>query len=148
MMPAGKYVISDLCYILRDEWEEVCSIIIDGHNVLDGEFNLKDGRRFAIYSTQYGDGEYRTSEGKSLGVDAGCIGCIKVEDIDQTNPRNNLNNGMIVEFDSAFHTSGYQVSRSDWDGVIHIGHVEVYTGHDPYYEEEDEDYQLYDEDDF
>jgi hypothetical protein len=136
MMNSGKYWIGDLCYVMHGEWEEVCDIIIDGHNVLDGEFNLKDGRRFAIYSTQYGDGEYATNEGKSLGVDAGCIGCIKVEDIDQDNPRNNLNLGMIVDFDSAFSTRGYEVSRSDWDGVIHIGHVEVYTG-DMYEEEED-----------
>ena len=58
-MPAGKYYIGDLCYVMSDaEWEEFCSITIDGHNVIDGEFQLKDGRRFATYGTAFGDGVY------------------------------------------------------------------------------------------
>lgn len=137
MMPAGTYVICDLCYVMHDEWEEVCEIIINEHTVLDGEFNLKDGRRFAIYSTAYGDGEYSTNQGKSLGVDSGSIGCIKLEDIDRDNPRNNIKNGIIVDFDSPFGTSGYIISRSNWDGIIKFGLVEVYTGDE---EEEEEEY--------
>ena len=139
MMPAGKYVISDLCYILRDEWTEFCEITIDGHSVLDGEFTLKDGRRFATYGTKYGDGTYKASNGAELSVDAGLIGCIKLEDIDQTNPRNHVDYGTIVEFNHPFDTY-------EENGVIHFGHISIDT--DPDYEEEDEDYQLYDEDDF
>ena len=146
-MPAGRYVICDLCYVLHDEWKEVCEIIIKDNTVLDGEFTLADGRRFAIYSTMYGDGEYSNSYNSDrLGVDAGCIGCIKVEDVDLDNPRNNLNNGIIVDFHNPFSTSGGRDSQG-WDGTIHIGHVEVYTGDDPYYEEEEEYYDE-DEEDF
>lgn len=145
MMPAGTYVICDLCYVMHGEWKEVCDLIIQDDDVLDGEFNLADGRRFAIYSTAYGDGEYRTNLNSmySLGVDSGSIGCIRLEDIDQDNPENNLDLGTIVEFDTKFKTSGYTESRRDWDGVIKIGHVEIYTG----YEEEEEEYDnFYDED--
>lgn len=140
-MQAGTYWIGDLCYVMHGEWKEVCSLIIQDGDVLDGEFNLADGRRFAIYSTAYGDGEYRTNTGASLGVDAGSIGCIRLEDIDQTDSSNMIKLGTIVEFDTKFKTSGYTESRHDWDGVIKIGHVEIYTG----YEEEEEYDNFYDE---
>jgi len=56
-MPAGKYYVGDLCYVMdSDEWSQVCSLIIQGEKLLDGEFELPDGRRFAIYSTHWGDG--------------------------------------------------------------------------------------------
>ena len=45
MMPAGKYYIGDLCYVMTDdEWREICAIIIKGNQCLDGEFELPDGR--------------------------------------------------------------------------------------------------------
>ena len=47
MMKAGTYYIGDLCYVMHDRWDEFCSITCSEHNVLDGEFNLKDGTRFA-----------------------------------------------------------------------------------------------------
>lgn len=131
MMEAGKYVISDLCYVMHDEWTEVCELIINEHTCLDGEFNLADGRRFAIYSTKYGDGTYRASNGAELGVDSGSLGCIKLEDIDQANPRNDIGNGTIVEFEHPFQTY-------EENGVIHFGHITIDT--DPPYDEDEEDY--------
>ena len=81
-MQAGKYYVGDLCYVMdNDEWDQVCSIIIQGNKVFDGEFELKDGRKFAIYSTAYGDGLYNDYYGNEYSVDSGSIGCIKVEDI-------------------------------------------------------------------
>ena len=53
-MPAGKYYIGDLCYVMNDaEWDEFCSITIDGHNVIDGEFQMKDGRRFERFAEEF-----------------------------------------------------------------------------------------------
>ena len=141
-MPAGRYWVGDLCYTMHSEWEEVCNLIITGNTCLDGEFNLKDGRRFAIYSTAYGDGEYPTNYGKFLSVDSGSIGCIKVEDIDTDNKDNFLDHGMIVEFDEEFESSGGRGRYSDWDGEIVFGDVKVYTGEEEYTDEE------YNEDDY
>lgn len=138
-MQSGNYYVGDLCYVMHDEWEEVCSLIINEHEVLDGEFNLKDGRRFAIYSTAYGDGSYQTSRNETLSVDAGCIGCILVEDIDQDNTQNRIDFGMVVEFDKPFETSGGR-GESGWDGTIHFGDVKVYTGDMEEYDYDDEDY--------
>ena len=136
-MPAGKYYIGDLCYVLHDEWDEVCEIIFQtdhASGVRDGEFTLKDGRRFAIYSTAYGDGQYYDNYGRAYPVDAGSIGCVLESDIDVGNPDNNLSLGSIVEFTTDFETSGDRFTSKDWDGIIRFGIVEVDT--DPVYDEE------------
>jgi hypothetical protein len=133
-MPAGKYYIGDLCYVMYDEWDEFCEITIDGRTCNDGEFTLKDGRRFATYGTAYGDGTYEHNQpiGAGLGVDAGLIGCILVSDIDQACGSNHIKDGIVVEFDQPFETH-------EENGTIHFGNVKVFTA----YEEPEDDY--YDE---
>ena len=132
MMKAGQYYVGDLCYVLHDEWDEVCSLIIQDRKVLSGEFNLKDGRRFAIYSTAYGDGTYYDGQGREYGVDAGSIGCILVDDIDRTNSSNFTSGGNIINFDKDFGTV------SDGSNLV-FGNITIMTGdydEDPYEEEE------------
>lgn len=116
MMPAGKYWIGDLCYVMHDEWDEVCNFIDS-----EGEFVLKSGVKYAIYSTQFGDGEYPSTTGRYLGVDSGTIGCILVSDIDQTNQNNDIYSGAVVDFDAPFDTENFA-------GTIVFGHVQVFTG--------------------
>ena len=127
MMKAGKYYVGDLCYVLHDRWDEFCELTINGHRVLDGEFNLADGTRFATYTTMYGDGCYQDEQGNEYGVDAGLIGCIRVEDIAPAE-LTNLECGRVVEFAKDFTTfsSG---------GVISFGGVSIDT--DPEYTEEE-----------
>lgn len=136
-MPSGTYYVGDLCYVMHPEWDEFCEITIEGNNVKDGEFTLKDGRRFATYGTLYGDGQYRSNIGSYHSVDAGLIGCIRVEDIrDPSATMKQMQDfGTIVEFDKPFETS-------EFEGVITFGCVEIDTGADPDYseDEEDEDY--------
>ena len=133
-MPAGKYYIGDLCYVMSDdEWEEFCSITIDGNNVRDGEFQLGDGRRFATYTTAYGDGVYHDQYGHSYSVDAGLIGCILIDDIHiEKYEKSLLDLGAIVEFKEDFMTYGGR--SSEFEGEIQIGHVIIQTN--PVYEEE------------
>jgi hypothetical protein len=120
MMTAGKYYLGDLCYVMHGEWDEFCDLTIQGNSLLNGEFNLKDGRRFATFTTKWGDGVYQDEQGRSYSVDAGLIGCIRVEDIDFTDASNNVSGGQIVEFDRDFTTfsSG---------GVIRFGDVVIDT---------------------
>ena len=134
MMPAGTYYIGDLCYVMHPEWDEFCDITINDHECLDGEFNLKDGRRFATYGTAYGDGCYPTSIGARLGVDAGLIGCIKVEDIRDPSVTKLESYGTVVTFDRPFMTQ-------EVNGTIIFGNVEVYTG-----DSEEDDYDPYEDD--
>jgi hypothetical protein len=132
MMKAGKYYIGDLCYVMHPEWDEFCSLTISGNNVLDGEFNLKDGRRFAIYNTMYGDGTYHDQQGKEYWVDSGSIGCILLDDIKLSNIQNNLRGGAIHKFDTSFYTG-------EMDGKIMFHKVSIDTD-DMVEEEEYEPY--------
>lgn len=138
MMPAGRYYIGDLCYVMNDRWIEFCDLTCSGASVLDGEFTLKDGKRFATYSTMYGDGVYPTNIGANLSVDAGLIGCILVSDI--TDPEvtetKMLRLGTIVEFGTDFVTGGGR-GESGWAGTIQFGRVIVETGDADFDEEEE-----------
>lgn len=128
-MPAGKYYVGDLCYVLHDSWDEFCDITINDRNCLDGEFNFKDGRRFATFGTKWGDGQYNDQDYHRYFVDAGLIGCVRVEDMDE-NLREQAGDfgGRIVEFPEPFEVR-------EEDGKIYIGHVVIDT--DPTFEEDD-----------
>lgn len=131
MMPAGRYYIGDLCYVIDGErWSEVCDLMFrDFVRGEYGEFTLKCGRRIAIYGTKYGDGTYLSNQGTDHCVDSGTIGCI----LDSETTRHEYENidelGSFVEFSEPFETS-------EEDGVIKFGEVEIDT--DPEYDEDDE----------
>ena len=139
MMEAGKYYVGDLCYVMTDEeWREVCKILFETDEpsgVRDGEFQLKDGRRFATYGTRWGDGLYKDQFGRKYSVDAGLIGCIKLSDI-KANKYDNIEElGNISEFGMDFTTSGGR-GNPDWDGVICIGGIKIQTDADDWEDEE------------
>jgi len=123
-MRAGKYYIGDLCYAMHGEWDEVCGLIVDDERMkcLEGEFTLKDGRKFAMFSTAYGDGEYPDNEGHSFPVDSGSLGCILLEDIDRTDAANSDKFGAIVDFPEDFEVA------SERDGTVYFGHLAIRTG--------------------
>lgn len=135
MMQAGRYFVGDLCYVMHPEWNEVCDLFFQGrddHGCNEGEFTLKDGRRFAAYNTLYGDGLYGSNRGTSHPVDAGLIGCIRVEDISEdVTEAHLLGYGAIMVFHEDFDTG------TSPDGTIHFDTMEVYTG-----DTEDEDIYL------
>jgi hypothetical protein len=135
-MKAGKYYVGDLCYVMNDVWDEVVDLIFtkDGRP-LNGEFNLKDGRRFAIYTTAYGDGTYYDGEGGRYFVDAGVIGCIAMDNIDTSNERNDVDGGNVIVFKEDFNTS------SDGENIT-IGNVTILTGdYDEEPQEEEYEYE-------
>ena len=138
-MPAGRYAIIDLCYVLHDVWDEFCALTIKDHQCLDGEFTLADGRRFASFGTAYGDGTYRSNLNTFHSVDSGSIGCIRVEDIRDTtyDPARIEELGAIVEFDQPFEVLADQ-------GLLVFGHVEIETNSDDD-EYDDEESDCFDE---
>lgn len=122
-MNKGKYYVGDLCYVMHGEWDDVCKLLFagrDDHGCNQGEFNLPDGRRFAIYSTKYGDGNYFDQNGRSYDVDAGSIGCILLSDIDLTHPENFLAGGQTVTFNQDFYTG-------EQDGKIMFHDISIET---------------------
>jgi hypothetical protein len=117
-MPAGRYWIGDLCYVLRDEWDEVCSLFFKGrtdHGANEGGFTLADGRNFVCFNTAWGDGEYYDDYGNSYGVDAGCIGLIAVE------PGFDCDGGNVHTFNHAFEC------RKEGRGRLIFGNVVIDT---------------------
>ena len=131
MMPAGKYYVGDLCYVMDgNEWNEFCETSLPSRqsSAWDGEFQFKDGRRFATYSTKWGDGTYYDEIGHSYSVDAGLIGCILVSDIKANKYDNLLDVGAILEFDEDFETGEHE-------GKIQFGYIVIDT--DPIYEDEE-----------
>ena len=135
-MKAGKYYVGDLCYVLGDRWDEVCDLTIVDHKCLEGEFELKDGTKFAIYGTAWGDGVYSDQFGNAYPVDSGSIGCVLVSSI--TPGELDKMGGNLLDFDHDFETSSA-------DGVIIIGEIEIDTQG---YDEDDEDYCEDDEEDY
>lgn len=136
MMPAGKYYIGDLCYVMSDDWDEVCELTIKDSKVINGEFEMKDGRRFAMYSTKYGDGLYRSNMGTKHAVDSGTIGCILVDDIIDI-PKFEIDGklGTVVTIDRSFSTA-------ERDGLIVFGDIIINTDSDEWYEDlEEEEYE-------
>lgn len=141
MMPAGRYYVGDLCYVMDDaEWNEFCKLTIKGNDCLEGEFEMPDGRRFATYSTKWGDGCYRDQSGNEYCVDAGLIGCIRVEDIRAEKYENLERLGAIHEFRSDFLTSGGRSTNRGWDGIIQFGLVFIETDPDDTELDCDDDY--------
>ena len=132
MMKAGTYYVGDLCYVLHDVWNEVCDIIFASNDMCEGEHTLKDGRKFVIFSTRWGDGTYRDDYQNLYDVDAGIIGCILLSDIRQISEdwwTNDPNNGNIIEFNTDFHASS--------DGsVLTFGHIMIDT--DPNYVDDED----------
>lgn len=129
-MKAGKYYVGDLCYVLDSKWDEVCGLTIVDGKTIDGEFEMKDGTRFAMYGTAWGDGVYSDQMGGAYPVDSGTIGCVLLSEIDEDA---DTDLGEIIEMEEDFET-GYD------SGIIIIGHIEIQTASDEDYEDEDEDY--------
>ena len=122
MMPAGEYYIGDLCYVMHKEWDEVCSLFFKGNtngSCNQGEFVLKDGRRFAGYNTKWGDGEYRDQFNNRYLVDSGCIGCILASDIVEMDTRN-IDLGNVIKMTKEFDTSNI-------DGLISFNNITIET---------------------
>jgi hypothetical protein len=145
-MPAGKYYVGDLCYVMHECWDEVCGLFFKGrtdHGCNEGEFVLKDGRRFVSINTKHGDGSYYDQYGNEYGVDAGLIGCILINDINFNADGNGTEGGNVVDFDRSFDCGGGRNEGRDWDGNIHIGHLVIETDpvceydEDPVYEDEE-----------
>ena len=130
MMPSGQYYVGDLCYVMHPQWDEVCSLILSDDLNEDGEYTLKNGVRFAVHRTLYGDGTYFDNEGRSYSVDAGIIGCILVTDIDDNTQ--SPEGGNVVNFSVPFETSECYGQIRFADFCIETGDIE---------DDDEEDYQ-------
>ena len=73
-LPAGRYYIGDICYVLKDS---VKDDIFGDTNYEPGHYKMKDGE-FLVNRTAYGDGSYPGSNNYQYGVDAAVIGITNI----------------------------------------------------------------------
>ena len=124
MMPAGRYWVGDLCYVLHDAWDGAwrCG---------DGVHALADGRRIAMFATTHGDGTYYDDDGNCYGVDSGTLGCILADDIRDTSASDELGEWVTATepFTPARTYPDGLSPRSD-GGVLHMAGVRIHLDRD------------------
>ena len=102
----------------------MCGLLFEGrsdHGCNEGEFTLKDGRRFVTYNTKYGDGRYESNMWTDHSVDSGGIGCIRLEDIRRGDTFDDIKSfGAVMNFPVDFVTGKE-------DGVIQFDRVTIDT---------------------
>jgi len=129
---AGKYYVGDLCYVINEtNWDE----LLDTTNYFEGgSFIFKDKEGF-VANTAYGDGRYYDDEGREYCVDAGLIGVIPFEIIDDNFEGKG---GQIIEFTHDFNAY-------EENGTFFIDDFEICTKEEEeeeiYIDEDEEDYE-------
>ena len=129
-----RYFVGDLCYVLHDDvWNEVCNQTPFDNSTF--EFELSDGRKYLLFSTEYGDGTYNDQYGNPYSVDSGTIGAILLDDINDPELERVLENGLgnVHEFSGILGEGDCAYE----DGLIQIGHVQIATGDEPEDDEEE-----------
>jgi len=141
-MPAGEYIISDLCYVLSDSDYDK-ALQLTGYFGLynrDGTIARKDNQGgtfvlgwdreerkvpFAVWGTLHGDGQYRGTDNNMYSVDAGNIGCIPLALVDSDKLKDGLG--------EHFHKYTFDKDFTIWslDGTLVFGDLRIYTGDDP-----------------
>lgn len=110
-MKAGKYYIGDLGYIVAD-WDMFCNECLDN----EGEFSMSNGIKGCYFFTKYGDGTYHDDLGNSYDVDAGLIGCVRIDSVGLIVDA--FDAGAIIEFKTEF-------TCSKDNGVLRFGHIYI-----------------------
>ena len=83
MVPAGKYVLGDPCYVVpKDHWDKLLSSC-DYFNQPIGEV---EGYQVLGFSTCWGDGIYADNYRRYYPVDAGLIGLVPFSDTLEIDP--------------------------------------------------------------
>lgn len=130
MIPAGTYFLGDPCYVVPDElWSPLLDATRffedDPHILFQGKYNI------LAFSTAYGDGCFRGSDGKDYGVDAGMIGLVETT----INPA-----AVATDYTSIVTFDRPTQCTRDLDGTLTFGDVVIPTGDTDDSDWDDEDF--------
>lgn len=90
-VPEGSYFLGDPCYAVRgDDWD----VLLNSCDFFDKPVGEIKGFKVYASSTAYGDGVYRGQEGHEYPVDAGLIGLVPVEYVEQAKATDTSLDGM------------------------------------------------------
>jgi hypothetical protein len=130
IVPAGQYVLGDPCYAVPDEhWDDLLASCDYFHSPV-GHITIDYAKKFHVlgFGTRWGDGCYSGSDGKEYPVDAGLIGLVPIELVEDVSEHY----GNIVTFNKD------TICRSNGDGKLYFGSIVIDT--DPEDEEEENDW--------
>ena len=134
IVPKGTYVIGDPCYAVPDKnWDS----LLQSCNFFNYPIGyVNDGKLLhpvMAFGTKWGDGSYHGTDGNVYPVDAGLIGLVPVEIVEELADHDGDYDGVIVKFDKD------TLCVDDGSGKLKFGHITIDT--DPSdEEEEDENY--------
>ena len=124
-VPAGQYVLGDPCYAVPyEDWDDLLASCDYFRNPIGSAGKFK----VLAFGTRWGDGCYAGSDGKEYPVDAGLIGLVPIELVEDMSEHY----GNVVTFNKP------TVCSSNGDGKLRFGSIVIDT--DP---EEDEDEDNY-----
>jgi hypothetical protein len=129
-----KYYIGDLCYVMSEEWQDVCNAFYSGDD--EPLYELEDGRTFFMLNTAYGDGQYNDQNGLPYAVDSGSIGAVKVDDLNDSELATVLERGL-----GHVHEFPYELTEldvEDANGILYFADVAIDTVGADFEEEEDD----------
>lgn len=124
-LPAGRYIISDPCYVVAAvDWGQVVDSLYGNRDVIEtavaGYVRDSDGAEVTLIAlpTAHGDGSYYEDYmGLEFGVDSGLIGIMACEDFPNFE-EDRLSH--IYDFPRAFGVK-------EQNGVLHFGHIRIDT---------------------
>ena len=123
------FYVGDICYALDDDtYDEVWG----GANYDDGIYEVPGtGFSFAVAGTAYGDGTYYDDGGHEYSVDAGCIGLVPLELVEQ-----DTDGGQVFEIPGEAYFEAcdgvFEIELPDGDTII-INTRDEEDGEDGYY---------------
>ena len=118
IVPAGKYLLGDPCYHIKDEhWD----ILLDSCEYFQNSVGEIFGHKVLAFSTMYGDGCYSDNHTNSFCVDAGLIGLIPWEYIEEFSVEVDEELAVVVTFED--DTKCYSE-----EGNLVFGTIEIRTG--------------------
>jgi hypothetical protein len=127
-VPAGQYVIGDPCYAVPDkDWDD---LLLSCNYFRNPIGYVVDGlQKFAVlgFGTKWGDGCYLGTDGNQYPVDAGLIGLVPIDLVENLSQHD----GIIVHFPKD------TLCIDDGSGKLRFGHITIDT--DPVEEEEEDE---------
>lgn len=116
-LPPGRYFIGDPCYVIRDDqrWSTLCRQLGDEGR---GGLITIGNHQLVAFGTACGDGLYHDRDGHHYSVDAGMIGAVPKDAVDDWR---NSEFGRWVDFPKRI-----RCVRSP-GGVLHFGGVRIDT---------------------
>jgi hypothetical protein len=110
----GKYYIGDLCYVINNEnWDK----LLNDTEYFQNEYQEFKGQQIFACSTVYGDGIFYDNNDTSYPVDAGILGIMPYDLIDD---KKGIKNGSVVTFDEDFEVF-------EENGIFTFGNIEIDT---------------------